>query len=271
MKRHVDSLSRSEEHNSRGMELADRGWLEEAEKEFRKAIDLDPRSSDAHANLATVHAQKKRWREAAAEYLTALTLDPDGATAHFNLGLFLSAHGLDMAIEEYRRAIELEPDQADAHLELGLVYSDQGRLEEARAELNAAIGLAPDDPLPHHELAALAMDEGDFRVAIGHLKTVVRLAPEDFDAWLDLGIAYAQKGFFGQAERAYDRARALDGDQLLVEYNRAGLYALWGRPAEAIAALRQAVDRDARKVRGWLRSDPTFDWLRGNPELEALL
>ena len=54
-----------------------------------------------------------------------------------------------------------------------------------------------------HELASLAMDQGDFRAAIAHLKEVLRLKPADFDANLDLGICYAQKGFYAEAEKAY--------------------------------------------------------------------
>ena len=38
MAREKDTLSQSDEHNSRGIELADRGWLDEAVKEFKKAI-----------------------------------------------------------------------------------------------------------------------------------------------------------------------------------------------------------------------------------------
>src|SRR5581483_6911058 len=92
-----DKILRSDEHNSRGIELADRGWLDEAIKEFKKAIDLDPNSAHAHDNLATVYAEKKLYREALGEYLTAIRLEPDSATAHYNLACFLSSHAHEMA------------------------------------------------------------------------------------------------------------------------------------------------------------------------------
>src|SRR5438128_1656631 len=81
MSRDRDRTVRSDEHNSRGIELADRGWLDEAIKEFKKAIELDPESAHAHDNLATVYSEKKLYREALKEYLTALELEPDSATA----------------------------------------------------------------------------------------------------------------------------------------------------------------------------------------------
>ena len=80
MAREKDNIALSDEHNSRGIELADRGWLDEAIKEFKKAIDLDPHSAHAHDNLATVYAEKKLFREALGEYLTAIKLEPDSSS-----------------------------------------------------------------------------------------------------------------------------------------------------------------------------------------------
>src|SRR6476646_425027 len=139
MPREKDTIALSDEHNSRGIELADRGWLDESIKEFKKAIDLDPDSAHAHDNLATVYAEKKLYREALGEYLIAIRLEPDSATAHYNLACFLSTHGPDMAVSEYTEAIELDPEYPDAHLNLGLTYADHGQMEDAVKELKTAI------------------------------------------------------------------------------------------------------------------------------------
>src|SRR5262249_41182837 len=124
---------------------------------------------------------------------------------------------------------------------------------------------------PRHELAALYMDEGEYRRAIVQLKDVTRLEPENFEAHLDLGICYAQKGFYAEAERAYTRAHAQRPDDLLLNYNTAALYALWGRPDNALSYLKTALTLDKKKVLGWIAADPMFDSLKGNPEFEQLL
>jgi Flp pilus assembly protein TadD len=266
-----DGRSKSDQHNTRGIELADRGWLDEAVKEFKKAIDLDPDSAHAHDNLATVYGEKRLYKEALQEYLTALRLEPDSATAHYNLACFLSTHAHEMAIEEYKEAIELDPEYPDAHLNLGMTYADHERREEAKAEFKAAMELAADDPVSRHELAALQMDEGDYRSAIGLLNEVTRLEPENNEAWLDLGICYAQKGFYQEAERCYRSASALAPDDVLLNYNIAALYALWEKPAEAMPALKKALERDPAKVRLWLQADPMFDKLKPLPEFQALV
>src|ERR1700687_1193560 len=110
MRREKDNIALSDEHNSRGIELADRGWLDEAIKEFKKAIELDPDSAHAHDNLATVYSEKKLFAQALEEYLTALKLEPDSATAHYNLACFLATHAHAMAIDQYKEDIEIDPE-----------------------------------------------------------------------------------------------------------------------------------------------------------------
>jgi Tfp pilus assembly protein PilF len=240
-------------------------------REFRKAIELDPRSAHAHDNLAAVHAEKKQWREALREYLTALDLEPESAGTHHNLASFLYHHVPEMAAAGFREAIALDPEHPDAHLSLGMVLADEGRVKEARPELEAAVRLAPQDASARHELASLHMDEGDYRAAIAQLKEAVRLDPAAHEAHLDLGICYSQKGFYAEAERAYARAAELAPDDLLVAYNRAALYALWKRPKDCLPHLRQALAADPARVRAWIASDPMFEGMAGDEEFEALV
>lgn len=270
MAREKDPVLASDEHNARGIELADRGWIDEAMKEFRKAIELDPKAAHAHDNLAGCHVEKKQFREALREYLTAIELEPEAPQAHYNLGLFLSSHGMEFTVSQFKESIELEPDFSDAHLNLGMCLADQGKFDEAKKSIQTAIDLDPKDGFARHELASLLMDQGDFRQAINQLKEVVRLEPENFDAHLDLGVCYAQKGFYEEAERAYTKAEALQGDKLLLHYNQAALLCLWKRPADSKAMLGKALALDAEKVRGWLKQDPMFDALHGDAEFEKL-
>jgi tetratricopeptide (TPR) repeat protein len=271
LKRDKDHIALSDEHNARGIELADHGMLDEAVKEFRKAIELDPESAHAHDNLATVLTEKKLFGEALEEYLTAIRLEPDAPTAHYNLACFLASHGAEMAIEQYKEAIDLDPEYPDAHLNLGLTYADQDRIEEALSAFHRAIELNPADAFARHELAAILMDEGDYRAAISQLKEVKRREPENVEAHIDRGICFAQKGFYAEAEKAYLRGRELAPADLLLQYNTAALYALWGRAEDSLQQLRAAIGQDPEKVRGWLAADPMFDSLKASPAYLELL
>src|SRR5438067_4940162 len=150
MSRDRDRTGKSDEHNSRGIEQADRGWLDEAIKEYKKAIELDPDSAHAHDNLATVYSEKKLYAQALDEYLTALRLEPDSPTAHYNLACFLATHAHDMAIEQYKEAIELDPEYPDAHLNLGTTYAGLEQREEAKADVRAANELDAQEPTVRH-------------------------------------------------------------------------------------------------------------------------
>ncbi|MFW5878823.1 MAG: tetratricopeptide repeat protein [Myxococcota bacterium] len=261
----------SDEMNAKGIEFADRGWLDEAIRYFERAIELDPASGHAWDNLAGVLAEKRAWRESLRAHLRSIELEPDIAASHYNLASFLMTFGLEMAEAELREALQADPEYPDARLSLGMALADMGRTDEAIAELEAAIELDPEDAYPRHELALLLMDENDIRGAIGLLREVVRLEPENFEAHLDLGVCYSRKGFFAEAERAFQAALQLRTDDLHASYGMASLYALWNREDEAVDHLGRAFRKDKERVRLWLSGDPTFDGLRERPEVREMM
>lgn len=269
--RDKDRIALSDKHNARGIELADHGMLDEAMREFRRAIELDPESAHAYDNLGSVLAEKQLYREALSCYLTAIRLDPEAPTAHYNLATFLMGHGLEMAAEEYREAIDLDPEYPDAHAQLAMTYADQGKIEEAVQSLGKAIELEPEDPFPRYELAVLLMEEGEPRQAIGALREVVKLDPDHFDAFLDLGICYSQVGFYDEAEKAFGRAAELRAGDAMLAYSHAGLHALRGAKEAAVSLLAQALEKEPELARSWVRHDRMFDGLRGDDAFETLI
>jgi Tfp pilus assembly protein PilF len=58
---------------------------------------------------------------------------------------------------------------------------------------------------------------------------------------------------------------------VLLNYNVAALYSLWDKPAQALDALKKAMEKDPQKVRSWIAADPMFDGLKGDPQFEQLL
>lgn len=266
-----DNLSLSDEMNAKGIECADRGWLDEAANYFRKAIDLDPESGHAWDNLASVLAEKGAFREAMAAWLKSIELEPEVAAGHYNLANFLATRGLEVAESELKEALSLDPEYPDAHLSLGLVYADLGRSDESRKALESAIALDPEDAYPRQELAVLLMDENDIRGAISQLREVVRLEPENVEAKLDLGLCYARKGFYAEAERILGEAVALRPEDPHLHYGLATLHLQWKQPEDGLRHLRTALEKDREKVLGWIANDPLFDALRGSAELDHVL
>ncbi|HUK05585.1 MAG TPA: tetratricopeptide repeat protein [Burkholderiales bacterium] len=126
---------------------------DEAEAQFRAAVDSQPGEAQYHYALAAVLRRLGRLAEAASAYRAALARAPDDAGIRVDLGLALKdQRRLEEAQAELERARELAPDLMPARLNLGVVYHQLGLLERAIAELRAAHELAPDHAGVHSNL-----------------------------------------------------------------------------------------------------------------------
>ncbi len=251
-------MGNSDHHNTRGIALADRGWLEEAAKEFKKAIAANPDSSHAHDNLATVLAEQGDLLAALIEYVEAVKADPTCPTAHHCLASFLAGQGPELAITQYHKALELEDDFPDAHLNLAMALAEKGDFLKALNELNIAHAQAPEDIVIHHELACCLIDLRQYPGAIDHLKSILLREPEHLEATMDLGIAYTAQGLYTEAEKTLLNAITLEQENAAAHYHLASLYAAWERYEPAVECLEVAAKIDAKLIYTWLQHDSLF-------------
>jgi len=106
-----------------------------AERECRRAIELNPNFADAHDNYASYLAALGQWDRAMAELHRAEELDPLSFHIYSDGALdFYLARRYDEAVEQAHKAIELQPDFFLAHSNLAMVYVQMGRLPEAVTE-----------------------------------------------------------------------------------------------------------------------------------------
>jgi eukaryotic-like serine/threonine-protein kinase len=137
----------AEPHAALGAYLSEYEWdLVGSEKEYRRAIELDPNYATAHQWLAgDVLAPSKRFDEALAEFRRAEELDPLSPIIGTNLGdTLVKVRRYDEAITQYKRTLSLDPNFAYAHEALGFVYGLKGMYPEAIAETRKYLELTPD-------------------------------------------------------------------------------------------------------------------------------
>jgi predicted membrane-bound spermidine synthase len=116
----------AEVHNLLGLALMRDDEVEAAIREFQRALERDPRSPNARANLGQIRLeqgsvllQSRQYAGAAAMLREAVDLMPDSAEAHNDLGVALASMGrVSEAMVQFQRAVSLEPDFAEARKNL---------------------------------------------------------------------------------------------------------------------------------------------------------
>jgi tetratricopeptide (TPR) repeat protein len=125
-----------------GTALYQRGAPKDAERELRKAVELDPACLEAWVNLGGVLLSRWDFEGCVAANQKAVECDPNVMQAHYNLGLgYLYLGQAEQMVGCFRRAIELESDHPAAHYHLAVGLLSLGEEAEARQELARAVAL----------------------------------------------------------------------------------------------------------------------------------
>lgn len=238
------------------------------------AIALDPSLAGAHAALAFVDFYwLRKTPDAQREFARAVELDPGNAEAHHWYATFLMSVGaFDAAGREIEKAAELDSESSAILSDKGLILYYQGRTGEAVKLLAQMQADQPELASPPYYLSVIDLVRGD---DIGHLRELQQHARLTRDADEAALAAAGAKGFSlggrtgmlrGElAARLASRAKG-KGDA----YWPAQDYALLGDRAEALAYLAIAVSRREPETVA-MKIDPALDSLRHDPAFARLL
>jgi len=182
------------------------GDTAEAERHYRRALEIDDQLFAAKANLATLLAGQGRLGEAEELLRQAHGARPGDANLSFNLGLLLAEVGKRGEAEKMlRSALEADPRLAAAAYNLSILVAER-RPSEAVALARKATDLRPDVPRYASTLAFYQARAGDMRGAALTLEALIRAHPEYGDAYRMLAQIYAQQGRGDEARGLLERA-----------------------------------------------------------------
>ncbi len=157
------------------------GHPELADPHFRAAIQIAPRMSIAHYNLATLLHSQNQLDEAKHEYETALSYGSDPtelAQAHNNLGALLKQLNQSAeAISQFDAAIRINPNKQSSFLGRGSVEYQQGNLDAALSDFSRAAQIAP-SAAASFWIGRILEDKCDFAGASRAYKEAILLAPD---------------------------------------------------------------------------------------------
>lgn len=246
------------------------------------------------------------WPKAEAAALRAVELDSDLAEAHSSLGLIRSFYDWDWAGagKEFDTAIDLHPGNAIARQRRAIYLSRIGRHDEAIEEIQSARDLDPLSLVINHTVGVIYSMARRYDEAVSHLETNLELSDTNYRTYMTLGRSRLEQGKFDAAIKSLRKASDLSGHNPFVVGALAYGYARSGDEAEARRLLadieKQAAERyvspitlamiriglgerdqafalldEALKERSsfllWLKVEPVFDPLRGDPRFAKLL
>jgi TolB-like protein/DNA-binding winged helix-turn-helix (wHTH) protein/Flp pilus assembly protein TadD len=186
----------AEAHNSLAELLYrfDRNWAG-AEREFKRALELNPNYAPAHHWYSMYLAIVGRRQQALAEAQKAYELDPLSPVVGANLAKKLQENGqYDKAIDQAKRTLEVEPNSAVTHAVLGIVFEDKKMYAEAITEYKAALQLGGAPGEMRGLLGFVYAATGDLRNAEKMIRELKQLWPGHAHAALDLAVVYSGLG-----------------------------------------------------------------------------
>jgi serine/threonine protein kinase/Flp pilus assembly protein TadD len=259
-----------------GEALIDQGDLEDGLDQIRQGVAVGEGALRARLVLAARLLEASRYDDAAAEFRKVLDLDPDHPTANNNLGnIYLRTGRAADALPLFRKVFDITPDARVAN-NLGFVHFELNRMDKAIQAFEEAHKLDPSLYSPPHNLGESYEKVGNGEKARHWYTAAIKtyddaLAKGGPRAALLSGRAFcaAKLGRFDEAQKDIQEALKSKPNNNELLFRAAQIYALAGRPTEALAFVRRAVQEGYSREE--LRRDLTLSILKDDPRFLELL
>jgi protein O-GlcNAc transferase len=207
-----------------GILYAERGRYVDAEHLLREATRLNPGDSRGHFSYGNVLLGLERFDDAFTAFGHALTLNPASAEAHLNRGnILMLRKSFAEAIACFDAAIGVNPNYAEAHCNRGHALEEVKRFDEALVSCDAALALNPQNGEFHASRANILHRLGRNDEALAELSTALSLQPGNANFHFNCGNILFERKRFADASEAYASALALEPELQYAEGAR--LYA----------------------------------------------
>jgi len=236
-----------------------------------KALALDEELAEAHVSLAVIAQDYDwDWQTAEKEYRRAIELDPNYATGHHWYAEHLAFLGrFDEALPEMRRAIQLDPLSLIIQADNGVFLYYSRQYEPAIAQFRAVLEMEPN--FPRANIIAFAyVQEGRFADALADLEIWHPIGNNAFWLWNVQAYVYGRASQPVPAHRALATLQRLNRRQPIDPFAFVAPYIGLGDNDQAFAWLDKSLAAHSPGLTA-LKVDPIYDPLRSDPRFQPVL
>ena len=230
-----------------------------------KALELDQNLAEAHTSMAYEKYQFEwDWAGAEREFKRAIELNPNYPTAHHWYGLELANMGrLDEAFRELKRAQELDPLSLVIIASTGWALYEARRYDEAIAEFQKSLAMDPNFARAHWGIAEPYELKGNYDKAIAELQRARQLDDTSPSMLALLADANARAGRRAEALTILHELDQRKKLRYVDSYYVAQVYAALGDQEQALRSLEEAYN-ERSSLLIWLKLAPKFDNIRSD-------
>jgi len=237
-----------------------------------KALEVDDTLADAHTTLGYI---KKNydwdWSGAEKEFQRAIALNPGYALAHQWYAHLLSILGRgNEALAEAKQAQALDPLSTSTNRDVGLVLYRIGDYDQAIVELRNTIEIDPNFALTYITLSNVYFAKGMYPEAIAEREKAAAFSSDSASILAGLGRMYALSGNKAEALKTLDALTELSKSKYVSPMDFVLVYAGLGDKEKAFLRLERAYEERSDAL-GRIKVDPVFDSLRSDPRLQDLV
>jgi len=212
------------EHLNLGIAFLKTQLYDEAEREFKHVVKLNPKNRDARFYLSVILTKTKNYREAEELLRKLLKEHPDNSLYQNNLGYILEVKNrLDEAMECFEKSSGLEISGIPV-LNKGIVLFKRGDFAPAKEHFERALGIDKNLLLPHFYLGMINIVAGKPTDTIQEFEFIIEKDPTIPTIYFNLGIIYENLMKSEKAEESYKKALELAPNYMEAKIKLGGLY-----------------------------------------------
>ncbi|HEU4510370.1 MAG TPA: winged helix-turn-helix domain-containing protein [Pyrinomonadaceae bacterium] len=246
--------------------------LPKAKEAALKAVEIDNDLAEAHSSLGLLRVYYDHdWTAAEREFTRALELNPDLTLAHQRYGTYLKLMGrFDESFAHYKQALELDPFSLQININLATIHYLKGDTDVAITHLKKTLELEPNYMPTHFVLGNAYIQQGNWADAIAEFELIYRRDDEAYLALGFLGYCHAMAGRRAEAESLRNILQDVSRRKYVSPYGIIIICVALGQIDQAMELFEQLyAERNDWLV--WLKVSPKLKHLHSDPRFRDLL